>query len=324
MKLGISSYSLNKRLRTEEMSLFDVIDWAKEHDCAHLELVPFSLPLLKADGTVDYDYVKRVRDHAEKVGMPLSAFSLNACVIKPTADERKRELDRIRMYMDMAHFLGIKKMRHDTCSGQHPNGINTPEQFEKDFPVFVDAVRELADYAATLGMSTTLENHGLYVNGADRMVRLLNAVDRPNVGMTLDVGNFLCVDDRPEVAVAKCIKYADMIHLKDFYIRKKDRMLPQDGMYTAGAKPAKPYVMPTPEEFRKMPPSLGYVGTASGLNILRGSILGQGDMDIWAILKTVKDAGYDKEVSIEFEGMEDCVAATDICLKTARYIWDRV
>lgn len=324
MKLGISSYSLNKRLRTEEMSLFDVIDWAKEHDCAHLELVPFSLPLLKEDGTVDYDYVKRVRDHAEKVGMPLSAFSLNACVIKPTADERKRELDRIRMYMDMAHCLGIKKMRHDTCSGQHPNGINTPEQFEKDFPVFVDAVRELADYAATLGMSTTLENHGLYVNGADRMVRLLNAVDRPNVGMTLDVGNFLCVDDRPEVAVAKCIKYADMIHLKDFYIRKKDRMLPQDGMYTAGAKPAKPYVMPTPEEFRKMPPSLGYVGTASGLNILRGSILGQGDMDIWAILKTVKDAGYDKEVSIEFEGMEDCVAATDICLKTARYIWDRV
>ena len=324
MKLGISSYSLNKRLRTEEMSLFDVIDWAKEHDCAHLELVPFSLPLLKEDGTVDYDYVKRVRDHAEKVGMPLSAFSLNACVIKPTADGRKRELDRIRMYMDMAHFLGIKKMRHDTCSGQHPNGINTPEQFEKDFPVFVDAVRELADYAATLGMSTTLENHGLYVNGADRMVRLLNAVDRPNVGMTLDVGNFLCVDDRPEVAVAKCIKYADMIHLKDFYIRKKDRMLPQDGMYTAGAKPAKPYVMPTPEEFRKMPPSLGYVGTASGLNILRGSILGQGDMDIWAILKTVKDAGYDKEVSIEFEGMEDCVAATDICLKTARYIWDRV
>ena len=324
MKLGISSYSLNKRLRTEEMSLFDVIDWAKEHDCAHLELVPFSLPLLKEDGTVDYDYVKRVRDHAEKVGMPLSAFSLNACVIKPTVDERKRELDRIRMYMDMAHFLGIKKMRHDTCSGQHPNGINTPEQFEKDFPVFVDAVRELADYAATLGMSTTLENHGLYVNGADRMVRLLNAVDRPNVGMTLDVGNFLCVDDRPEVAVAKCIKYADMIHLKDFYIRKKDRMLPQDGMYTAGAKPAKPYVMPTPEEFRKMPPSLGYVGTASGLNIVRGSILGQGDMDIWAILKTVKDAGYDKEVSIEFEGMEDCVAATDICLKTARYIWDRV
>ena len=127
MKLGISSYSLNKSLRTGEMSLFDVIDWAVEHQCEHLELVPFSLPLLREDGSIDYDYVKRVRDKAGEAGLPLSTFSLNACVIKPTADERKRELDRIRMYMDMAHFLGIKKMRHDTCSGQHPEGLNTPE-----------------------------------------------------------------------------------------------------------------------------------------------------------------------------------------------------
>lgn len=323
MKLGISSYSLNKSLRTGEMSLFDVIDWAVEHQCEHLELVPFSLPLLREDGSIDYDYVKRVRDKAGEAGLPLSTFSLNACVIKPTADERKRELDRIRMYMDMAHFLGIKKMRHDTCSGQHPEGLNTPEQFERDFPVFVDAVRELADYAAGLGMSTTLENHGLYVNGADRMIRLLNAVDRQNVGMTLDVGNFLCVDDVPEVAVGKCIRYANMIHLKDFYIRKKERMLPQEGMYTAGARSPRP-TPPTPEELRRMPPRLGYVGTASGRTILRGAILGQGDMDIWDILATIKSSGYDREISIEFEGMEDCCAATDICLRTARHIWERV
>lgn len=323
MKLGISSYSLNKSLRTGEMSLFDVIDWAVEHQCEHLELVPFSLPLLREDGSIDYDYVKRVRDKAGEAGLPLSTFSLNACVIKPTADERKRELDRIRMYMDMAHFLGIKKMRHDTCSGQHPEGLNTPEQFERDFPVFVDAVRELADYAAGLGMSTTLENHGLYVNGADRMIRLLNAVDRSNVGMTLDVGNFLCVDDVPEVAVGKCIRYANMIHLKDFYIRKKERMLPQEGMYTAGARSPRP-TPPTPEELRRMPPRLGYVGTASGRTILRGAILGQGDMDIWDILATIKSSGYDREISIEFEGMEDCCAATDICLRTARHIWERV
>ncbi|MDO4739350.1 MAG: sugar phosphate isomerase/epimerase [Eubacteriales bacterium] len=323
MKLGISSYSLNKRMRTGEMSIFDVIDWAKAHDCAHLELVPFSLPLLGEDGKIDYSYVGRIREKAEQVGMPLSVFSLNACVLKPTEEERRAEIERIKMYMDMAHFLGMKKMRHDTCSGQHPEGINTPEQFEKDFPAFVSAVQELADYAASLGMSTTLENHGLYVNGADRVIRLLNAANRPNVGMTMDVGNFLCVDDKPEAAVKKCVGYADMIHLKDFYIREKGRMLPQDGMYTAGAKAPRP-AQPTPEELKKMPPRLGYVGTSSGLNILRGAILGQGDMDIWSILKTVKEAGYDKEISIEFEGMEDCEAATEICLNTARYIWERV
>ena len=38
----------------------------------------------------------------------------------------------------------------------------------------------------------------------------------------------------------------------------------------------------------------------------------------------LKRAGYDDCISIEFEGMEDCEAATEICLNTARYIWERV
>lgn len=325
MKLGISSYCLSRYLRRGEMTLFDVMDWAKEHQCEHMELVPFGLPLLKEDGTMDYDYIQRIREHAEKIALPLSTFSLNACVIKPTEEERRAEIERIKMYMDMAHALGMKKMRHDTCSGQHPQGINTPEQFEKDFDTMVKAVQELADYAATLGMSTTLENHGLYVNGADRLIRILKAANRPNVGLTVDTGNYLCVDDDPISAVAKSIKYADMIHLKDFYIRKKENMFPQAGMYTFQEyKSDKPRFIPkTPEDWKKMPPYLGYVGTANGNRILRGSILGQGDMDIPKILNILKEAGYDKEVSIEFEGMEDPAGATEICLDTARYFWNR-
>jgi sugar phosphate isomerase/epimerase len=173
MKLGISSYCLSPYLRRGEMTIYEVIDWAKAHDAEHLELVPFGLPLLKENGDIDEAYVNSIREHAEKVGMPLSAFSLNACVIKPTEEERREEIARIEKYMNICKMLGIKKMRHDCCSGQHPQGINTPEQFEKDFPTFVAAVQELADYGATIGLSSTLENHGLYVNGADRLIRLL-------------------------------------------------------------------------------------------------------------------------------------------------------
>ena len=324
MKLGISSYCLSPYLRRGEMTIYDVIDWAKEHGALHLELVPFGLPLLKEDETIDVDYVNSIRDHAEKVGMPLSSFSLNACVIKPTQEERDAELNRVKKYMNICKMLSIKKMRHDTCSGQHPDGINTPEQFEKDFPIFVDAIEHLADYAASIGLSTTLENHGLYVNGADRMIRLLTAANRPNVGMTLDVGNFLCVDENPEIAVAKCIQYADVIHMKDFYIRRYENMLPQRGMYVEGPTKGPQTYPTTPEGFRKMPLSLGYVGTASKSSILRGAILGQGDMDIPRILGIIKAAGYDKEISIEFEGMEENRAATEYCMDTVLHFWDRV
>lgn len=324
MKLGISSYCLSPYLYRGEMTINEVIDWAKEHGAEHLELVPFGLPLLKENGEINSEYVEGIRAHAEKVGMRLSAFSLNACVIKPTEEGRRAEIERVKKYIDICNMLGIKKMRHDTCSGQHPEGKNTPEQFEVDFPVFVSAIQELADYAASLGMSTTLENHGLYVNGADRLIRLLKAADRPNVGLTVDVGNYLCVDDIPETAVAKSVKYADMIHMKDFYIRRYENMLPQKGMYVDGPIKGPQTPPQTPEDYRNMPLTFGYVGTASKNNILRGAILGQGDLDIPRILGIIKSSGYDKEISIEFEGMEENKAATEYCLDTMRYFWDKL
>ena len=70
--------------------------------------------------------------------------------------------------------------------------------------------------------------------------------------------------------------------------------------------------------------TFGYVGTASNNNILRGAILGQGDMNIPRILSIIKNSGYDKEISIEFEGMEDNAAATEYCLDTVRYFWDKI
>lgn len=334
MNLGISSYCLWSKMMSDGWTLFDIMDWAKEHDCTHMEIVPFGLKLFDDDGKPDLEFAKKVRDHAEKIGLPLSAFSLNAHVVtnrdasKEEKEEHfKTEVARIESVMEIAHAMGIKKMRHDMCSGQQPDGINTPEQFEEDFPVMVKGIQECADYAKNLGMSTTLENHGLYVNGADRVIRLLMAAGRDNVGLTVDVGNFLCVDEDPVVNVSKAIKYADMIHLKDFYIRSNERMLPQDGMYVtfpkdynkAGVKKVE-----RPTDWKDRMPSFGYVGTAARNKILRGAIVGQGDMDLWKIISIIKNSGYTKEISLEFEGMEDCVAGTYYGLETARYIWDRV
>ena len=42
------------------------------------------------------------------------------------------------------------------------------------------------------------------------------------------------------------------------------------------------------------------------------------------LINQIKNAGYDSHISIEFEGQEECCGATEMCLKTARYIWDRV
>ena len=58
--------------------------------------------------------------------------------------------------------------------------------------------------------------------------------------------------------------------------------------------------------------------------MLRGSILGQGDMDVWEILRLIKHSGFDGYISLEFEGMEPCERATAIGLSMAKAILERV
>ena len=54
--------------------------------------------------------------------------------------------------------------------------------------------------------------------------------------------------------------------------------------------------------------------------MLRGSILAQGDLDIWTILTNIRDTGYDGYVSVEFEGMEDGKIGSETGMAAARYI----
>ena len=54
--------------------------------------------------------------------------------------------------------------------------------------------------------------------------------------------------------------------------------------------------------------------------MLRGSILAQGDLDVWTSLKILKESGYDGNVSVEFEGMEDGKLGSIYGMDAARYI----
>ena len=303
MKLGISCFSLNAHQKDGTMTILDIVDWAAQHNCEHLELVPFDMPFLLEDGTINTELVTQIKARADYWHLELSSLSLGTCVLKDTKEEVRAEMERFKKYMHICTMLGIKRMRCDTCAGRHPLGYNTPQQFEKDFPRLVAAIQELADYATSLGLNTTLENHGLYVNGADRIIRVIEAANRPNLGLTMDVANFRSVDEICDVSVEKCISYAEVIHLKDFYIRPVEQMITED--------PACCY-------------HDHWFSTCSGKTLLRGSILGQGDLDIWNILKIIKRSGYDKYISIEFEGLEECCSATESCLKTARYMWDHI
>ncbi|EXX85021.1 sugar phosphate isomerase [Paenibacillus darwinianus] len=286
MKLGISTYSLYQALKSEEMDILAVMEWIAASGGEHVEIVPLGFDIEKPG------MVEAIRRKAEETGLDISNYAVGGNLLTSTEEEYQHELKKLREQVDIAHRLGVDRMRHDIA--WRPIAECTAASFEADLPRLAEGCAIIAEYAERYGITTSVENHGYYVQAAERVQRLIHSVNRKNFRTAIDVGNFMCADEDSVASLKKNLPFASMVHLKDFYLRPSYRN-----------------------------PGKGWFSTVSG-NFIRGAIVGHGDIDMWEVIRVMKESGYDGYISIEFEGMEDCRQGTLIGLENARTIWEQV
>lgn len=281
MKIGLSTYSLYSAIKSGEMSVVDTIPWIKDNGGEHVEISAVGYDLLEEPSLIEA-IQKKVAD----VGLEMSSYTVGAQFIQSSDEEYEAEIKRVMKHVDIGKQLGIKLMRHD--AGSRPITETSSEQFEKDLPKVAQACQRIADYAMQYGITTSVENHGYHFQNSERVWRLIHAVNRPNYRWTVDIGNFLCVDEDPVAAVKKAMPLASMVHVKDFLIRSSQSTFDE-----------------------------GWFPTASGKH-LRGTIVGHGDINIPLVLKEIKNSAYDGYLSVEFEGMEDCRTGSRLGMENLR------
>jgi len=285
MKLGLSTYSLQGALNSGEMTVLDVIDWIADHEGEHVEIVPIGYSLIEEPSLIE-----RIKERASARGLDISNYAIGANFDAEDDDACESEIKRVMAHVDIAKALGVGRMRHDVA---FRDGAST-EQFQRELPKLAAACRRIAEYAEKQGVVTSLENHGYFLQGSERVLALIDAVGHPNFKLTLDIGNFLCADENSVAAVKRTIGKASIVHLKDFYVRAEN------------ARPGE-----------------GWFPTTAG-NHLRGAIFGHGDIDTREVLRVVKASGYDGCLSLEFEGLEDCRLGARLGLDNARRLWNEV
>ena len=276
IKIGFTSYSFAQALKSGQMDIVEVIRFAAGLGARHMEISPSALFEMNPEN------IAKIVAAAKETQISLSSYTIGANFVQPDAAALAKEIERVKKEVEIAAALGVTRMRHD-C-GWRPQPECTYENFNREVEIFADACGQIADNANTYGIVTSIENHGFYVQGSERVQRVILAVGRDNFRTTLDVGNFLCVDEDPECAVLNNIGFASMIHFKDFYIR------------------------------RQVTDPAGFIRTLHG-RYLRGSVTGDGDVDLPAICKIIKNSGYDGFLSIEYEGREECKAACTRAIK---------
>jgi len=269
------------------MDIFGVIDWISDQGGVHVEIAPGDYIDMEAA-----ELPERIREHAERRGLVVSNYAVGGNFVEGDNDTLEREIEQAFRQVDIAHRLGVSRLRHDAA--WRPREETTPAQFEADIERIAEACRRIADYAAPLGITTSVENHGFHVQSSERVLRLIHEVARPNFRLTMDIGNFMCADENSVAAVKRAVPFASMIHLKDFYWRPSYR-----------------------------DPGQGWFKTRTG-DYLRGAILGNGDIEMREVLRVIKQSGYEGFLSVEFEGAEDCLKGTSIGLENARNMWNTI
>ena len=292
MNIGFSSYSFRPKMIQGKMSLGDVIRWIGDSGATHMELASLSLTPPGEDNSWNLyehaDLLASIRQATADTGVVLSGICIPADFLVAPGERLRGQIERTKRYVDLCHSLDVHYLRHDVT--QWARKARDYADFENNFQVIAESSAEIAEYAAPLDVTTSIENHGFFMNESERVQRLIHAVNRPNFRTTIDVGNFLCVDENPLIATERNLPFASFVHLKDFYIRPRG---------------------PSPGE--------GWLKTLGGQYLL-GSIIGFGDMDTRRILTAIRDSGYSGFVSIEFEGNEDCLFACAAGLRNIRRI----
>ena len=279
MKIGVSSYSFRKYQKATSASYIDLCDRAKELGFEGIEFID-----LKTED--DLSEAAAIRAHCESIGLPIVAYTIGANL---QCEDLAAEVARLKGCVDVAAALGAPVMRHDVASALRNIAGYTWEDAITDM---APAIREVTEYAAEKGIRTCSENHGKLFQDSVRVEALIDAVNHPNYGWLVDMGNFLCVDEAPLSAVTRAAKYAFHAHAKDFLYH-----IVKDGV-------------PTPD---------GYFTTRNG-NLLRGTVVGHGVVPVNDCVKVLRDAGYDGWLSIEFEGMEENIPALTAGLSYLRRV----
>ena len=283
MKSCISTYSFHQ-LYSKGFTRFDAIDKTKEFGCEGVEL--FLLPGDAREGTLR-DYALKLTEHAHKVGLEVPIYTTGANLF---VAEPEKEIELLKMHIDIAAECGIPLLRHDIASSFY-QGFEGIKTYHAVIETIAPIIREITSYAKSKGVKTCSENHGRLMQDSNRIEELFRAVNHPNYGLLCDIGNFGGVDENCAVAVSKLLDLVVHVHAKDAFVKS--------GM--------------------SYNPGRGYSRTRGG-NYRRATIFGHGDVPSYQILSAIKASGYDGYVSLEFEGIEDTLLAVGISIENLQHM----
>ncbi len=172
------------------------------------------------------EYLNRLKRAALLNGISLVMFSIHQDFVSPWADERGQAIRHTQYGIEMASRLGIPAVRINSgrwrtirlfddlmkAKGDEPP---IPGYSESDAIQWcIDSMQACMPAAEKAGVMLMLENHWGITTKVENLLRIVDGVNSPWLGINLDIGNFP-IDPYPEIE--KLAPRAGIVHFKTYF-----------------------------------------------------------------------------------------------------------
>jgi len=218
-KFAIATYSY-WHFRDPKVTVQEVIKHA-----ANLEAEGVDVLHVQMDNETP-EYLEFLKNYAHDKGIELICLSIHQDFVDPDPNERDRNVQHTIKCIKIAKNLGIKYIRlnsgrwnttksfDDLMANRGIEPILPGVTEDEGFQWCIDSIKACLPTAEKMGVVLALENHWGLTRTPEGLLRIVNAIDSPWLGVLMDTGNFL---EQPYEKLEKIASKTVFVQAKTYF-----------------------------------------------------------------------------------------------------------
>jgi len=201
MKLSVTIYSLHNSIQKGDMDVKGFIEY-----CGGLGIPAVDLGYFWKD---EESEIPQAIEWLKASNLVLPAYITSNDFTKQDGGERAEQVEKVTRAIDAAKQMGAPVLR--VFAGNGWPGATFAEV--QDW--VIDCMKQATSYAEEKGIALGLENHGRLCGTIDAIRTIVEGVNSPQLGVTLDMGNWVGAGEDPVEAAGAFAQKTVHVHVKD-------------------------------------------------------------------------------------------------------------
>jgi sugar phosphate isomerase/epimerase len=206
LKTSLNAFSFNAPLMDGSMTIEDMLVFCADNRFDGVDITGYyfkGYPQVPAD-----EYLFSIKRKAFSLGIEISGTGVRNDFTIPDKTRREQEVTLVKNWIEVAAKTGAPVIR--IFAGNQKNEGIAKEQVTE---WMLNDIQICVEYGKKHGVIVGIQNHHDFIQTADQVIRIIEAINSEWFGLILDTGSFRVLD--PYEEIKKSIKYAVNWQIKE-------------------------------------------------------------------------------------------------------------